>query len=67
MIDVAELLRVSADKIFYLLQTGQIPEPRLRVGGKRLWTLEEISPISEKLKIQHALEIPPVKKGGPDA
>lgn len=67
MIDVAELLRVPADKIFYLLQTGQIPEPRLRAGGKRLWTLEEISPISEKLKIQHAFEVAPLKKGGPDA
>lgn len=66
MTDIAELLSVPADKIFYLLQTGQVPEPRLRVAGKRLWTLAEILPISEKLTLQHAFEIPPLKKGGPN-
>lgn len=63
--DVADLLHVAAHKITYLLQTRQVPEPRLRVAGKRLWTLGEILPISEKLKIQKALEIAPIKKGGP--
>ena len=56
--DVADLLKVPAHKIHYLLQTRQVPEPRLRVAGKRLWRLEEIVPISEKLKIQKALEPP---------
>ncbi len=65
MSDVADLLKVQQHKIHYLLATKQVPEPRLRVAGKRLWRLEEILPISEKLKIQHAFEISP-KKGGPD-
>ena len=56
--DVADLLKVKAHRILYLLQTRAVPEPRLRVAGKRLWTLEEIVPISEKLKIQTALEPP---------
>ncbi len=49
--DVAELLRVAPYKIHYLLATGQVPEPRLRVGSRRVWTAEEIVPISEKLKL----------------
>lgn len=67
LIDVAELLHVPAEKITYLLQTGQVPEPMRRMGGKRLWTLAEILPISEKLTLQHAFEIPPIKKGESNA
>lgn len=65
LIDVAELLGVPVEKIYQLLKTRQVPEPRLRVRGKRLWTLAEILPVSEKLTIQHAFEIPPLKKRGP--
>lgn len=52
--DVAELLRVAPYKIHYLLATGQVPEPRLRIGSRRIWTAEEIVPISEKLTMDRA-------------
>lgn len=55
--DVAELLRAKPHRIFYLLSVGAVPEPRLRVGGKRLWTLEEIVPIAERLKFDLAAEL----------
>lgn len=55
--DVADLLAVKPHRILYLLSTRAVPEPRLRVGGKRLWTLEEIAVVSEKLKIQLATDM----------
>lgn len=55
--DVADLLRVKPHRILYLLSSGSVPEPRLRVGGKRLWTHEEIAVVSEKLKIQLAKDM----------
>jgi DNA-binding transcriptional MerR regulator len=55
--DVAHLLRVKPHRILYLLSSGAVPEPRLRVGGKRLWTHEEIAIVSEKLKIQLAFDM----------
>lgn len=64
--DVADLLKVKPHRILYLLSIRAVPEPRLRVAGKRLWTLAEISPLSERLNLQLASELPP-EEGGPDA
>jgi hypothetical protein len=55
--DVADLLRVPPHRILYLLSSRAVPEPRLRVAGKRLWTHEEIAVVSEKLKIQLATDM----------
>ena len=55
--DVAQLLRTTPYKIHYLLATGQIPEPRLRVGSRRIWTADEVVPISEKLSAEKAVEL----------
>ena len=55
--DVAQLLRTTAHKIHYLLATGQVPEPRLRIGSRRIWTADEIVPISEKLGMEKAVEL----------
>ena len=46
--DAAELLRVQAYRIVYLLSTGQVPEPQ-RIGGKRIFTLMDLHRLSEKL------------------
>lgn len=54
--DVAELLRTTPYKIHYLLATKQVPEPRLRIGSRRIWTAEEIAPISEKLTMDKAAD-----------
>lgn len=55
--DVARLLGTQPYRIVYLLNVGAVPEPRLRVAGKRLWTHEEIVPIAERLKIDLAAEL----------
>ena len=52
--DVCKLLHVKPHKILYLLSVGEVPEPRLRVGGRRLWTVPEIALISEKLSLDDA-------------
>ena len=49
---VADILQVQPHRILYQLSTRAVPEPRLRVAGKRLWTIEEIAVLSEKLKLQ---------------
>ncbi len=54
---VSDILHVAPHRILYLLSTRAVPEPRLRVGGRRLWSLEEIALLAEKLKIQLGTEL----------
>lgn len=54
--DVAKILCTQPYRIVYLLNVGAVPEPRLRVAGKRLFTHEEIVPIAERLKIDLAAD-----------
>ena len=55
--DVAQLLRTQPHKIHYLLTTGQVPEPARRIGARRIWTMEEILPLAEKLSQDNAAEL----------
>ena len=55
--DVAQLLRTTPYKVHYLLTTGQVPEPRLRIGSRRIWTMAEILPISERLGFEKIAEL----------
>lgn len=65
--DMAKLLAVKPYRILYLLSVDPSLEPKLRLAGKRLWTLAEISPISERLKLQTALQWKEGLEGGSDA
>lgn len=47
--DVAQLLRTTPSRIHYLLSTRQVPEPARRIGSRRIWTMEEIALISDKI------------------
>ena len=55
--EVADLLQVQPHRILYQLSTRAVPEPKLRVAGKRLWTLDEIAALSEKLTLQTATRL----------
>jgi hypothetical protein len=59
--DVSRILRVQPYKIVYLLTTGQVPEPRLRIGNKRVFTMNDIYRLAEKLQVDLAQEL--VAKG----
>lgn len=49
--DVARILRCQPYQIVYLLTTNKVPEPRLRIGNKRVFTLEDVHRIAERLKV----------------
>ena len=40
--EVAERLGIPTYKLQYLLSTDQVPEPAMRVAGKRAWREDEI-------------------------
>jgi DNA-binding transcriptional MerR regulator len=61
--DVAQLLRTQPHKIHYLLTTGQAPEPARRIGSRRIWTMEEILPLADKINQDKAAELQRNKGG----
>src|SRR5271157_375481 len=54
---VARILRCQPYQIAYLLMTRQVPEPRLRIGNKRIFTVADMQRIAEKLQVQMAHEL----------
>ena len=50
--EVARILEVQPYKIVYLINTGQVPEPAIRLGGRRAFTIEDMAGIAEKMSIQ---------------
>ncbi len=51
------MLQCQPYQIVYLLTTRQVPEPRLRIGGKRVFTIADIHRLAEKLQVQLAQEL----------
>ncbi len=49
--DVSRKLGCEPYRIVYLLTTGKVPEPRLRLGNRRLFTTDDIARIAAKLGI----------------
>ena len=43
----ATILKCKTYRITYLITTGQIPEPKIRLANRRAFTMEEISKIKE--------------------
>lgn len=50
--DLAALLDVPPYRITYLITSRQAPEPQLRVGNVRVWTMPEIQLIADKLNVE---------------
>ena len=48
--EVAHQLGIQRYQLDYLLETQQLPEPKLRVAGKRLWTNQDIERAAELLQ-----------------
>lgn len=46
----ARKLGVKRYQLEYLLETDQVPEPALRVAGKRVWTLDEVERVGRFLQ-----------------
>jgi DNA-binding transcriptional MerR regulator len=47
--DVASLLRVQPYRITYLITSGQVPEPAMRLGNRRMFTTADIARIAATL------------------
>jgi DNA-binding transcriptional MerR regulator len=50
--EVSRRLGCAPYRIVYLLATGKVPEPRLRIGNRRLFTTEDIARIAARLGVQ---------------
>lgn len=48
--DVARLISCRPHQIVYLLTTGQVPEPAVRLGNRRIFTGEDVERIRATLK-----------------
>jgi hypothetical protein len=46
---VARLLRTKPHKIVYLLTSGQVPEPEMRLRNRRLFSAEDIKRLAAKV------------------
>lgn len=45
--EVAKILKKQPYQITYLLETGQVPEPKVRLGNRRAFSLEEVTQLLE--------------------
>jgi len=54
--DVVEELGIPPYTVQYLLSTGVLPEPELRVSGNRAWQPEEVERARKNLKRRTADE-----------
>ncbi len=54
--DVVRLLRTKPHRIVYLLTSGAVPEPAMRLGNRRVFMTEDIDRIACKLGITQQKE-----------
>ena len=54
--DVADIIGCKPYQITYLLTTRQVPEPA-RIGNKRVFSIEDVFRISQKLDAEQAREL----------
>ena len=55
--DIARILNTRPSRITYLLSSGQVPEPAMRLGSRRIFTFDDMARIASKLDVQLAQEI----------
>jgi hypothetical protein len=51
--DVARILRCAPHRIVYLLTSGKVPEPGLRIGNRRMFTDEDIGRLADRLDTKY--------------
>lgn len=56
MKEVARILRVQPYQIAYLLNTNRVPEPKVRLGGRRAFAAEDIERLAARLHVELPLE-----------
>ena len=61
--DIVDILRTQPYRIIYLLTTGKVAEPS-RIGGKRVFTIDDLKRIAERLGIKNIETL--IEKRGTD-
>ena len=51
-IDVVRMLGIAEHRLTYAFRTGKLAEPKNRVGGKRVFTREDIERVAEYFDIE---------------
>ena len=46
MQDIARLLQIQSYRIQYAYAHNRLPEPRLRIGGRRVFTLDDLQQLA---------------------
>jgi hypothetical protein len=49
MKEVATILKTKSWRIVYLLTSGKVEEPELRLAGRRVFTVEDLQRLAEAL------------------
>jgi hypothetical protein len=49
--EVASLLHVQPYQIAYLLTTGRVPEPKVRLGNRRAFAKEDIQRLAARMNV----------------
>lgn len=50
--DVARRLNVPPHRVSYLFMTRKLPEPQLRLGNRRVFTLADVQKVAKALGIK---------------
>ena len=62
--DIAAITHRQPYQIVYLLTTGKVAEPQ-RIGGKRVFTIDDLNRIAERLGVEN-VDDKLAQKGGHD-
>ena len=49
MREASRILKAASWRINYLLANGQVPEPKLRLAGRRVFTVADLQRLAESL------------------
>ena len=56
--EAARILRVQPYQIAYLLDNNRVPEPKVRLGNRRAFSVEDIQRLADRLNVKPAKDFP---------
>lgn len=54
--DVAALLRIPQHKLLYAIENGMVSDSSMRVGGKRIFSEQDLARLAEHFQVQVSLD-----------
>lgn len=56
-VEVANWLQIEEHKLNYAMRIGRLPQPKLRMAGRKLFTAREIKKVAEFFGVQVPTEV----------